>query len=87
MVQLQASPILVANTMAFLFTIGNVPGCAREIGLTNVLGSAPYTLLSAQKSLDAVASLAWISNPITASYVSFLSCMKAAKLGRIPVFA
>src|SRR6187549_3858754 len=66
--ELQAIPILIANSSACLFSFGNVPGCANVMVLTCVLGSAPKAVESDVKILLLVNSCAWTSNPITVLY-------------------
>ena len=68
MLQLQASPIFIAYSIAFRFILGNVPGCPKVIGLTWVLGSAPKAMLSPQNNLLCVSNWACTSNPTTISY-------------------
>ncbi len=60
----------MANRMASLFSLGKVPGWAKEIVLTCVLEGSPKTVVSAQKSFEEVSSWACTSKPITVSYLS-----------------
>ena len=57
--------------MAFVFILGNVPGCASVMGLICVLGIALKAALSPQNNLLWVSSCACTSKPITAWYLSF----------------
>lgn len=68
MVQFNAKPSLTASSIAFLLITGNVPGNAKETGLTCVLGSAPKAVKSLQKSLVWVCNCACTSRPTTSSY-------------------
>lgn len=71
MSQLQASPMRIAYSTAFLLVFGKVPGCPMVIGLICVLGGAPNAVLSPQNNLLLVANCACTSKPITASYFPF----------------
>ena len=58
----------MAYSICFLFNLGNVPGCPREIADICVLGGAPYVASSLQNALLFVPNCTCISNPMTVSY-------------------
>jgi hypothetical protein len=68
--QLVARAIFRANSTAFWFRTGRLPGIPRQTSQTWVLGGAPKRVAQPQKILLAVSRWAWTSNPITASYSS-----------------
>src|SRR5579864_6198729 len=68
--QFSAIAASVANSTALRLSTGSAPGRPRHTGQTWVLGAAPNAALHPQKILDAVRSCAWISRPITGSYVT-----------------
>src|SRR5690606_33175861 len=70
----QAKPILIANSTAFLFTLGKVPGWPKVITEILVLGRFPYSVESELYILLAVSNWACTSSPTTSSYLSFVSC-------------
>ena len=76
MLQFNAMPSLTASAITSLFITGNVPGCARETGLTCVFANAPKLLLSPENNLLFVRSWACTSKPITTSYLSLIMYCK-----------
>ena len=68
----------MAYSIALVFILGKVPGCASVMGLICVLGSVLNAALSPQNNLLFVSSWVCTSNPITTWYLSF--CFTAAKV-------
>lgn len=78
MLQLRANPSLMAYSIALVFILGKVPGCASVMGLICVLGQVLKAALSPQNNLLLVSNWVCTSNPITTWYLLF--CFTAAKV-------
>lgn len=72
MVQPNAVPNLTASSMALEFILGRVPGWARVMALTCVLGIPEKSAWSPQNNLLFVCNWACTSSPTTSSYFSVL---------------
>ena len=59
-----------ADSTAFLFSTGLLPGCPRQTGQTLVFGSSLPLVGQPQKSFVFVLSSVWISSPMTMSVVN-----------------
>ena len=69
MVECNASPVIVANSMARRLGTGKAPGSPKQTGQTLVLGAAcEASVRQPQNILDVVRIWAWTSRPIVAIY-------------------
>ena len=67
--QPSAKPALAASVTAPRFTTGSVPGIPEHLGHTLSFGAPPNSFAQPQNTFECVSISAWISSPITGTYL------------------